>query len=83
MRIALVLAAILSAFFGPPALTLLCMVILAVRYAAWETLLIGFLVDCLWFPQSAGLFGFIPLFTLAGILLTWGLEPLRREFLVE
>lgn len=85
MRVAFALLALLSAFFAPPYLTLFLMAVLSLRYAAWEVILVGFLVDCLWFtPFGAESFlGFIPLFTIAGFLLVWGLEPLRREFLVR
>lgn len=84
MRIAFALLALLSAFFAPPYLTLILMAVLSLRYAAWEVILIGFLVDCLWFtPVGAENFlGFVPLFTAAGLFLVWGLEPLRKEFLV-
>lgn len=80
MRLCIAIAATLSAFVAPPAVTLIFMLVLSLRYAAWEVLFIGFLVDCLWFPQSAG---FFPLFTFAGIVLVWALEPLRKEFLMQ
>jgi len=71
---------IIGAFFAPPWVPLLIMLILAVRYPAWEALLIGLLVDLLWLPATA--FAALPIFTLAGLALVWGCEPLRREFLV-
>lgn len=69
-----------GALFAPPWVPLLMMGILAFRYAAWEALAIGLLVDLLWLP-SGSLMHSLPLFTLAGLLLVWGLEPIRREFL--
>jgi len=83
MRILLGLGAVCSAFVAPPIVTFLLMLVLSLRYAAWEVLFIGFLVDCLWFPQSAGFLGFMPVFTLAAIILVWGIEPLRKEFLTQ
>jgi hypothetical protein len=56
------------------------MAILAVRFRAWEVLAVGALVDLLWLP--AGLTP-LPLFTLAALILVWGLEPLRNEFLLS
>jgi len=52
--------------------------LLAFRYPAWEVLFIGLLTDFLWMP---GLFSQLPIFTLAALVLVWGLEPLRKEFL--
>lgn len=81
IRIALGVVGVTTALFAPPWIMLLVMIILALRYSAWEVLFLGLLVDLLWFP---GLFlGVFPLFTIAGAALVWGLEPLRREFLIE
>ena len=81
IRIALGVACVTAAFFAPPWITLLVMVILALRYSAWEVLFLGLLVDILWLPGLS--LGVLPLFTIAGAALVWGLEPLRREFLIE
>lgn len=76
-------------FFGaiaaPPFVPLLVMLLFAFRFTAWETVAIGFFVDLVWFTPSSveGLIGSLPLFTLIGIVLVWGLEPLRSEFLVR
>ena len=81
IRIALGVAGIAGALIVAPWVTLLVMIILALRYRAWEVLVLGLLVDLLWFPGlSQGVF---PLFTIAGLALVWGFEPLRREFLIE
>lgn len=85
---------ILTAVVGPPFLPLMAMVLLAIRFAAWEIVAIGFLVDLLWrapfsggeYAYGGGLEGLIaglPLFTIIGIVLAWGLEPLRSEFLTR
>lgn len=78
-RPSLAMTAILGAIFAPPWVTLICMGVLAFRYAAWEVLFLGLLMDMLWLP--AGLAHPLPVFTMAGFILAWGLEPLRKEFL--
>jgi hypothetical protein len=67
-----------SAVALSPLLTGLCMATLSLRYRSVEVLLLGLLVDFLWLPDGSA----FPLFTLLGIALVWGLEPLRREFLL-
>src|SRR3989344_1238649 len=84
IRPALGLFGLFCAFIAPPWVTLLVMIILALRYRAWEVLVLGLLVDLLWFtPSSVEGFTLLPLFTFAGLALVWGFEPLRREFLIE
>ena len=79
MRFTLAFFGILSAIFAPPWVTIICMGLLAFRYPAWEVLLIGLFTDFLWMPQ--GFLHPLPIFTIAGLILVWGLEPLRKEFL--
>ena len=81
IRPALGLFGLFCAVIAAPWMTLLVMVILALRYSAWEVLFLGLLVDILWLPGLS--LGVLPLFTIAGAALVWGLEPLRREFLIE
>lgn len=69
---------VLGVIFAPPWFTFICMLLLALRFSAWEVMLIGILMDFLWLPAATHQF---PVFTFAGLLLVWGLEPLRREFL--
>ncbi len=69
----------LSAIVAPPWVPLLMMGLISIRYAAWEIPVIGLLVDLLWLPGSP--LSHVPLFTIAGLVLMWGLEPLRSEFL--
>ena len=84
IRLALGAVGVLGALFGLPWVPFLSMVLLAIRYPAWEVPFIGLFVDFLWLaPNSAeGFSGSLPLFTIAGLLLIWGFEPLRREFLI-
>lgn len=79
MRTALAIVGLLGAIFAPPWVTILCMGLLAFRYPSWEVLFIGLLTDFLWIPT--GVFHPLPIFTLSALILVWGLEPLRKEFL--
>ena len=96
IRIFLFIAASAAATLLPPWITLLIMVLLSVRYAAVEVLVLGLLMDFLWFTPvtllgtaSSGLGGLsglvhsLPLFTLVALILVWGLEPLRNELLLS
>lgn len=65
--------------FAPSWVPMLCIVLLSLRWSAPECVILGFLVDMLWLP-SIGLSS-LPLFTIASIIIVWGLEPLRHEFL--
>jgi len=82
LRVVLGLLGVFAAFFAPPYVPLIIMGILALVYAAWEALLLGLLVDLLWLP-SGSLFDPLPVFTFAALILVWGLEPLRSEYLIE
>jgi len=79
-RVAIALLGCASVLFAPPWLTFLCMVILALRYRAWEVILIGMCADFIYLP--AGFVYPLPLFTLVALALVWALDPLRNEFLV-
>ena len=81
-RLLLALAGIFGAIVMPPWFPFVAMVLLAIMAPAWEVLLIGVFVDLLWLP-SIGSFSEVPIFTLAGVVLLWGLEPLRRRFLFQ
>lgn len=81
-RYVLVSLGVVGAIVAPWFVPLAAIVLLALLYPAWEVLFIGLLVDFLWLPFG-GAIQPLPLFTLAALLLVWGLEPLRREFLVK
>lgn len=83
VRPILAVVGFLGAVVAPPWVPLIAMLLLALRFAAWEIVAIGFFVDLIWFPLSAGGLASLPIFTLIGIVLVWGLEPLRSEFLVR
>lgn len=79
-RIVIALAGFLGALFAPWWVPLACMLLLSLRFPAWEVPFIGLLVDFLWLP-SGGNFAF-PLFTILGIAFVWLAHPLRRQFLL-
>ncbi len=78
-RLAIAAIGFLGALIAPPWVPMLCVVVLALRFRAAEAVLIGFFMDMLWIP--AGLPAMLPLYTIASIIIVWGLEPLRLEFL--
>ena len=78
-RVALFLLGILAVIFAPPWTLLIIMLAAALRYTAWEILFIGLFADFVWLPATPIT---VPLFTVASLVLIWGLEPLRREFLI-
>lgn len=69
-----------SAIFISPWLTIACMVALSIRYRALEVLVLGLMVDFLWLPYDTVIYS-LPLTTIFSIILVWGLEPLRLEFM--
>ena len=68
-----------GALLAPPWLPMLVIVVLSLRFRALEAIAIGFFTDMLW--QAGGLTDALPLYTIAAIIIVWGLEPLRLEFL--
>ncbi len=78
-RIVVAVCGFVAALIAPPWVAMLAVVILALRYAAWEALFIGLLIDLAWLPAIS--FQHLPLYTLFAIAIVWGLEPLRSRFL--
>jgi hypothetical protein len=82
VRIALALVGAFGALFLAWWVPLICMILLSLRWAAWEVLMIGLFMDFLWLPGS-GSGGFhLPFFTIGGIALVWMCAPLRAQFLM-
>ncbi len=81
VRIFLDILGIVGALFAPPWVPAVCIILLALRYPAWEVLVIGLLMDFLWLPAGSLIQPF-PFFTVGALVLVWGLEPLRRQFLI-
>lgn len=71
---------VVAAIFITPWITALCIVVLSIRFRAIEAVLLGALLDFLWLPHDTFLTMF-PLCTIVSLVLVWGFEPLRLEFL--
>jgi hypothetical protein len=69
-----------SAIFFSWWIPLVIMLLLSLRWRAWEVPLLGLLMDFLWLP--AGALYFIPLCTILAVALLWVFEPLRTQLLV-
>ncbi len=82
MRPTLAAIGFIGALMLPPWVPIVCIVLLAVRYRAWEAILLGALIDLTWLPAGVSLHAF-PFFTIAAIIIVWGLEPLRAQFLLS
>ena len=80
-RISIALVGIAGAFFAPWWLPAVCMVLLSLRWRAWEVPLLGLLIDFLWLPAGSPLIH-VPLFTLTGLAIVWLFEPMRSQFLL-
>jgi hypothetical protein len=80
VRILIAIAGFWGAIVAPAWIPAACIVLLALRFPAWEALLIGFVVDLLWLP--GGGFHF-PLFTIFAIVVVWLMEPIRNQFLIS
>jgi hypothetical protein len=78
LRIFLFCLGIGAALFGPPWLPFVPMVLLSMRFRAWEVFLLGLFTNFLWAQ------GFhVPLYLISSILIVWAFEPLRRELLLS
>lgn len=80
-RIILVVVGLLSVLIAPPWVPAIIVLLLTLRWRAWEVLFIGALMDVLWLSDF--FFYGLPVATLASALLLWLLEPFRKELLVD
>ena len=80
IRLCIGIIGTVAAVFIAPWITAICIVALSVRYRAVEAIFLGALLDMLWLPHDSALFSF-PVCTIISIILVWGFEPLRLEFL--
>jgi hypothetical protein len=71
-----------SIFFLSPIFVFLAVIILSVRYRAWEALFMGLILDFMWSPGGSMMM-LIPFATLLSIFIVWALEPLRSELLTR
>ena len=81
LRILLAGLGFLGVIMFPPWVALVSIVLLSARYRAWEAILIGLFADLAWLPSVS--IHSLPLFTMVAILIVWGFEPLRAQFLVQ
>ena len=81
-RIAIAFFGFISIFTLPPWIPFLCIILLALRYSAWEAIILGALVDLVWLPSGTSIH-LLPLFTIGALIIVWGLEPIRARFLVS
>ncbi|HVU75620.1 MAG TPA: hypothetical protein VHD38_02200 [Candidatus Paceibacterota bacterium] len=79
VRPLIALVGIIGVCFAPPYVSLICMLLLCMRFRAWEVLIIGFFMDMAWLPAAS--FHIVPLYTLVAIALVWVFEPLRLQLL--
>jgi hypothetical protein len=82
IRIALALFGFGALFFLSPVYVFLVIIVLSLRYRAWEALFMGLLMDFMWSPGGS-LFLAIPFATLLSIFIVWAFEPLRSDLLTR
>ena len=79
IRVFLFLLGLWGALFGPWWLALVSIILLSLRFRAWEVLVLGLLVDLLWLPAG----WHWPYFLITSIVVVWVFEPLRKELLLS
>lgn len=77
-RVFLSFLGIFGAVFGPAWLPVVPMVLLSMRFRAWEVIALGLFVDLLWLPGLR-----FPLYLVLSIAIVWAFEPLRKELLLS
>lgn len=80
LRIVIAAIGFLSAIFWSWYIPVLCIVLLSLRFRAWEAIVLGVFMDLLWLAPGGGFHG-LPLFTIFAIVVVWVFEPLRTELL--
>jgi len=80
VRIGVAALGFFGALYISPWVPVVCIVLLAIRFRAWEAIVLGVFIDLMWLP--GGHFASLPLFTMGSIVVVWLLEPLRSEFLL-
>jgi len=80
VRIFLSAIGYMSAIVGIPVVAAVCVFALALRYRAWEAIVLGLFMDFLWLPTDLSLYTF-PYFTFGALIVVWLFEPLRAQFL--
>ncbi len=80
VRVAVAILGFVGAIFLPWYVPAACIVLLSLRFPAVEAILLGASMDLLWLPSDS-FFQSMPLFTIGALILVWGFEPLRKQFL--
>ena len=70
-----------GALFAAPWVVVIAMVLLMIRWRAWEVVGIALLIDMLYIPIG-GIFGVPFIITPIALLMLWGFEPLREHWLL-
>jgi len=86
VRIILAVSAYASVLFAPPWVPLIIAGVLALRFSAWEIIPLGILIDFLYLPHTEGdvfngPWGIPFPATLIALVLAWGFEPIRRQWM--
>ncbi len=81
LRIVIAIIGFIAAIFWSWYIPAICIVLLSLRFRAWEAIALGVFMDLLWLPPGGAWHG-LPLFTIFAIVIVWALEPIRSEFLL-
>ncbi len=82
IRLTLALVGFMSVFFFSPIIVFVVIILLSLRYRAWEAPFMGLLIDFMWLPGGSMMMH-IPFATLLALFIVWALEPLRSELLTR
>ncbi len=84
IRVVLALALFASVVFAQWWMPLAFAFVLSLRFRAWEVIAAGILYDLIWMPEFVSFTSLesIPFATIAGLMLVFILEPLRKRLLV-
>ena len=82
MRIGITIGTIIALLFASPLFVVLGIGALALRWRAWEVLLIGLLIDMIYVPLG-GFLGIPFPATIIALLVVWGLEPFRDQLYLK
>jgi len=80
LRVVIALIGFVAAIFWTWWIPAICILLLSLRFRAWEAVVLGVFMDMLWLSPDTGFHG-LPLFTIYAIAIVWILEPIRSEFL--
>jgi hypothetical protein len=80
LRIVIAAIGFVGAVFWVWYIPAISIVLLSLRFRAWEAIALGVFMDLLWLSPGGGFHG-LPLFTIFAIIVVWLFEPLRTELL--